>query len=164
MTIGIGSDHAGYNLKTLIIEHLKKKGISHTDFGTNGPESVDYSDFSFLVAKAVHDQEVDRGIVVCGSGVGASIMASKIKGIRCARCENEYVAKFSRLHNDSNVLALGERVTGQDVALAIVDVWLETEFEGGRHQRRLDKIAEVENHHTKNLDPNFEIKGDSCCG
>ncbi len=144
MTVGIGSDHAGFILKSLITEYLGKKNIKYVDFGTNSTASVDYPDFIFLVAKAVADQKVDKGIVICGSGLGASIVANKVKGIRAARCENEYVARFSRLHNDANVLALGERVIGSEIAIAIVDVWLNTEFEGGRHQRRLDKIAELE--------------------
>ncbi len=144
MTVGIGSDHAGFILKSLITEYLEKENIKYVDFGTNSTNSVDYPDFIFLVAKAVANQEVDRGIVICGSGLGASIVANKIQGIRAARCENEYVARFSRLHNDANVLALGERVIGTEIAVSIVDVWLNTEFEGGRHQRRLDKIAELE--------------------
>ncbi len=150
MTIAIGSDHAGFKLKQLIIEYLTKEGVSHIDYGTNSTESVDYPDFIFTVAKAVSEKKADRGIVICGSGIGASIVANKIKGIRAARCENEYVARFSRLHNDSNILALGERVIGTEIAVSIVKVWLNTGFEGGRHQRRLDKIAELER---KYLDP-----------
>ena len=150
MTIGIGSDHAGFKLKSQIIEQFQNEGISFIDFGTDSMDSVDYPDFIFLVAKAVAEKEVDSGIVICGSGIGASIVANKINGIRAARCESEYVARFSRLHNDANVLALGERVLGSDIALAIVDVWLNTDFEGGRHQRRLDKIAELEKHDINN--------------
>ncbi len=145
MTVGIGSDHAGFLLKSLITEYLGKENIKHVDFGTNSTDSVDYPDFIFSVAKAVADQEVDRGIVICGSGLGASIVANKVKGVRAALCENEYLARFSRLHNDANVLALGERVLGTEIALSIVNIWLNTEFEGGKHQRRLDKIAELEN-------------------
>lgn len=145
MTIGIGSDHAGFKLKSLIIDYFDEEGISYVDYGTNSTESVDYPDFIFLVAKAVSKKEVEKGIVICGSGIGASIVANKIRGIRAARCENEYVAKFSRLHNDANILALGERVIGHELALSIVKVWLETGFEGGRHQNRLNKINELEN-------------------
>lgn len=144
MTVGIGSDHAGFNLKSLIIEYFKDEKIDFIDYGTDSLESVDYPDFIFLVAKSVVEKKVDCGIVICGSGIGASIVANKINGIRAARCENEYVAKFSRLHNDANVLALGERVLGSDLALSIVKTWLNTDFEGGRHQRRLDKIAHIE--------------------
>ena len=152
MTIGIGSDHAGFKLKSLILEYFDKEGIKYTDFGTNSTESVDYPDFIFLVAQAVAEKKVDSGIVICGSGIGASIVANKIKGIRAARCENEYVARFSRQHNDVNVLALGERVLGSELALSIVKVWLSTDFEGGRHQRRLDKIAELENNTLQDKD------------
>ncbi|MDH5680859.1 MAG: ribose 5-phosphate isomerase B [Spirochaetota bacterium] len=152
MTIGIGSDHAGFKLKSLILEYFDKEGIKYTDFGTNSTESVDYPDFIFLVAQAVAEKKVDSGIVICGSGIGASIVANKIKGIRAARCENEYVARFSRQHNDANVLALGERVLGSELALSIVKVWLSTDFEGGRHQRRLDKIAELENNTLQDKD------------
>ena len=144
MTIGIGSDHAGFKLKSLILEYFESEGIQYQDFGTNSTESVDYPDFIFLVAQAVAEKKVDSGIVICGSGIGASIVANKIKGIRAARCENEYVARFSRRHNDANVLALGERVLGSDLALSIVKEWLSTGFDGGRHQRRLDKISELE--------------------
>lgn len=144
MTVGIGSDHAGFRLKTLIKDYFKDENIEFIDYGTDSEESVDYPDFIFMVAKSVVEKKVDKGIVICGSGIGASIVANKINGIRAARCENEYVAKYSRLHNDANVLALGERVMGSDLALSIVKTWLNTEFEGGRHQRRLDKIAHIE--------------------
>ncbi|GMT49600.1 MAG: ribose 5-phosphate isomerase B [bacterium] len=146
MTVGIGSDHAGFILKSLITDYLEKGNIKYVDFGTNSTDSVDYPDFISLVAKAVADQEVDKGIVICGSGLGASIVANKIKGVRAALCDSEYLARFSRLHNDANVLALGERVIGTEIAMSIVNIWLSTEFEGGKHQRRLDKIAELENH------------------
>jgi len=155
MKIGIGSDHAGFKLKKLILEYFKEEGISHIDYGTNSTESVDYPDFIFLVAKAVAEQKVDRGIVICGSGIGASIVANKIKGIRAARCENEYVARYSRLHTDANVLALGERVVGTEIAVSIVKEWLNTGFEGGRHQRRLDKIAELEKNHLVNINEDW---------
>ncbi len=137
MNIGIGSDHAGFLLKSSIINYFKKKAISYTDFGTDSVESVDYPDFIFLVAKAVSENKVDSGVVICGSGIGASIVANKIKGIRAARCENEYVARFSRRHNDANVLALGERVMGSELAIAIIDVWINTGFDGGRHQKKV---------------------------
>lgn len=162
MIVGIGSDHGGYNLKTTIIEYLKEKKIEYIDFGTNSNDSVDYPDYILQVAKAVQKKKVDKGIVVCGSGVGASLVANKVKGVRAALCTSEYVAKFTRLHNDTNVLALGERVIGVDIALSIVDIWLNTEFEGGRHQRRVDKISAIEDHCMTNLEDSFNFDGMDC--
>ena len=142
MKIAIGSDHAGLRLKKLIMEHFKE--IQFEDVGTFSEESCDYPDYAAAVAARVASRAVDSGIVVCGSGIGVSISANKIKGIRAALCVNCYMAEMSRRHNDANVLALGARVIGDDVALRIVDVWVKTAFEGGRHQRRIDKIAEIE--------------------
>ena len=143
--IAIGSDHAGLPLKDEIIKHFEQKGIAYIDYGTNSSESVDYSDYGKKLAKAVASKECDRGIVICGTGIGISIAANKVNGIRASLCTNSYMAKMTRMHNDSNVLALGQRVTGVGVALDIVETWLSTEFEGGRHKRRIDKIRDIEN-------------------
>lgn len=142
--IAIGSDHAGYLLKADIIKHLKDKGLEVKDFGTNGPESVDYPDFGQAVAEAVSSGECDKGIIICGTGIGISIAANKVPGIRAALCTDSYMAKMTRQHNDANILAIGERVIGPGLALDIIDTWLETEFLGGRHQNRVSKITEIE--------------------
>ncbi|KNY28522.1 ribose 5-phosphate isomerase B [Pseudobacteroides cellulosolvens] len=142
--IGIGSDHGGFNLKTEIIKFLKEKGYEVKDFGTYSTESVDYPDFGQAVTEAVSEGECDKGIVICGTGIGISIAANKVKGIRAALCTDTYMARMSREHNNANILALGERVVGIGAALDIVETWLDTEFAGGRHQLRLDKIAQIE--------------------
>ncbi|GAE87287.1 ribose 5-phosphate isomerase B [Acetivibrio straminisolvens] len=149
MKIGIGSDHGGYNLKREIIDFLKKREYEVIDFGTYGTDSVDYPDFGLKVAEAVKGGECDRGIVVCGTGVGISISANKVPGIRAAVCTNSYMARMSREHNDANILALGERVVGLDLALDIVDTWLKAEFQGGRHSARVGKIGEIEEKYSK---------------
>lgn len=143
MKIGIGSDHGGFELKESIKEFLKEKGIEYIDYGTNSTESVDYPDFGRAVAEAVVKEEVDRGIVICGTGIGISIAANKVKGIRCALCGDTFSARMSRAHNDANVLALGARVIGPGLALEIVDTFIQEGFEGGRHSRRLNKIDEI---------------------
>ena len=143
--IAIGSDHAGLPLKEEIIRHLKEKGVEVKDYGTYTSDSVNYSDYGKKVALSVQSGECDKGIVICGTGIGISIAANKVKGIRASLCTNSYMAKMTRMHNDSNVLALGQRVIGVGVALDIVDTWLNTDFEGGRHQRRIDKIKDIEN-------------------
>ncbi len=144
MKIAIGSDHAGFRLKEKIKDFLRAKGHEVLDFGTHSEDRVHYPLFAREVALAVQRGEVSRGILICGTGIGMSITANKFKGVRAALCLNEYMARMSRLHNDSNVLCLGGRVLGEDLALSIVEVWLETPFEGGRHQKRIDLIAEVE--------------------
>jgi len=144
MKIAIGADHGGYRLKACIIEHLREQGHQVQDFGTDGPGSVDYPDFARPVAKAVSAGEFERGILVCGTGIGVSIAANKVRGTRAALCGEAYSARMSRAHNDANVLCLGERVIGEGLALDIVDTWLETDFEGGRHARRVAKIHEIE--------------------
>ncbi|MDK2917546.1 MAG: ribose 5-phosphate isomerase [Candidatus Petromonas sp.] len=144
MKIAIGSDHGGYKLKEAIKKHLEKKGIEYKDFGTGSTESVDYPEFGMKVAEAVKSEEFDKGIVCCGTGIGISISANKVPGIRCAVVSDTFSAEMSRAHNNANVLALGERVIGVGLALKIVDVWLETEFEGGRHERRVNKIGDIE--------------------
>ena len=140
MRIAIGSDHAGYRLKTLVAAHLAGQGHAVEDFGTNSVEPVDYPRFIRPVAEAVSGDVADRGIVVGGSGNGEAIVANRVRGVRCALCWNEESARLGRAHNDANVLALGERLLSQDQALAIVDVWMATAFEGGRHQRRVEQI------------------------
>jgi len=143
--IAIGSDHAGYELKKEIIDNLVQHGYKVKDFGTNCKESsVDYPDFGFYVAEAVKKGECEKGIVVCGTGIGISISANKVPGVRAALCTDSYMARMSREHNNSNVLALGSRVLGTGLALDIVDTWLKTEFIGGRHKIRVDKIMEIE--------------------
>lgn len=144
MKIGIGSDHGGYELKEYIKEYFDKENIDYIDYGTNSTESVDYPDFGKKVSEAVVSKEVDRGIVICGTGIGISIACNKVKGIRCALCSDTYSARMSREHNDANVLALGARVLGKDLALEIVSTWLKADFAGGRHARRVEKISEIE--------------------
>ncbi len=144
MKIGIGSDHGGFELKEAVKEYLQGKNIEVVDYGTYNEESVDYPDYGEKVATAVVEKEVDRGIVVCGTGIGISIAANKVKGARCALCSEEYSARMSRKHNDANVLALGGRVIGQELAFSIVDAYLEEDFEGGRHERRVKKIMEIQ--------------------
>ncbi len=144
MKIAIGSDHGGYELKELIKKHLQEKGFDIKDFGTNSTESTDYPDFAREVGEAVVSGDFDRGILACGTGIGISIAANKVPGVRCALVGDCFSAKATREHNDANIIALGGRVVGTGLALEIVDAWLNTQFEGGRHQRRIDKITEIE--------------------
>lgn len=138
--IGVGSDHAGVNLKNKIAEFLKEKGFEVTDYGTNSTASCDYPVYAKAVAKSVANGENERGIICCGSGIGVSIAANKVKGVRAVLAHEPYSAMLSRLHNDANVLCLGERITGESLALDIVETWLHSEYEGGRHQRRVDML------------------------
>ncbi|MDP4179827.1 MAG: ribose 5-phosphate isomerase B [Bacillota bacterium] len=149
MLIGIGSDHGGFNLKSEIIKFLKEKGYEIKDFGTCSADSVDYPDYGRAVAEAVSNGECEKGIIICGTGIGISIAANKVNGIRAALCTDSFMAKMARAHNNSNILALGERVLGIGSALDIVEVWLNTEYEAGRHQLRLDKIADIEEKYNK---------------
>lgn len=144
MKIAIGADHGGYALKEEIVALLKDLGHEVADFGCNCADSVDYPDYALPVAEKVASGEFDRGILICGTGVGMSIAANKVKGIRCALVHDLFTAKATREHNDSNVLAMGGRIIGPAVAREIVKIWLSTEFEGGRHQNRLNKIAAIE--------------------
>ena len=146
MRIAIASDHGAFELKNQIHEYLKtKKDIYIIDKGVNkGNESVDYPDFASAGVKAVLNGEADRAIVFCGTGIGISIAANKYNGIRAALCHDAYTARMSRLHNNANVLAMGGRTTGIEIAKEMVDIWLSTPFEGDRHQKRLDKITEIE--------------------
>lgn len=144
MKIGLGCDHAGYELKGYIEEYLKEKDIEYIDYGTNSIESVDYPEFGEKVAQAVKSGECDKGIICCGTGIGISISANKVPGIRCALCSDCYSARMSIEHNNANVLAMGARVIGKDLALEIIDTWLKAEFQGGKHERRVNKIKDIE--------------------
>src|SRR4030065_2037610 len=144
MKIAIASDHGGCDLKEKIVELLKEKGLEVTDYGVDNPESVDYPDYGIKVANAVSKGVADMGILSCGTGIGMSIVANKFPNVRAALCSDMFTARMSRLHNDANVLVLGGRTLEKDIALLMVEAWLKTEFEGGRHQRRLDKIRELE--------------------
>lgn len=141
--IALASDHAGFELKEAIKKHLVENNYDILDFGTNSNASVDYPPFARMAAEAVAAGECDKGIICCGAGIGVSIVANKVKGIRCALCTNEFTAEMSRKHNDANMMALGARVTDQELALKMVDIWLNTEFEEGRHKRRVDMIEEL---------------------
>lgn len=135
----IGSDHGGFNLKTNIVKHLENNGVEIVDLGCYFPESCDYPVIAQSVAKEVLATGA-RGILVCGTGIGVSIAANRFEGIRASHCTDTYTARMTRMHNDSNILCLGERITGVGLALDIVDIWLNTPFEGGRHQKRIDMI------------------------
>ena len=138
--IAIGSDHAGFNLKNTIKKYLEEKGHEVKDFGTYSSDSCDYPIYAKAVANSVASGESEKGILCCGSGVGVSIVANKVKGIRAVLARESLTAKLSRNHNDSNVLCLGERITGEALAFDIVDTWLASEYEGGRHQKRIDMM------------------------
>ena len=145
MKIGFGSDHAAIELKACLIEHLKEKGYECVDFGAYSPEEkLDYPIAGRKVAEAIRRGEVDRGVLVCGTGVGMSMAANKLRGIRAACCSDIFSAKFTRAHNDANVLCLGARVVGVGLACELADAFIDTEFEGGKHQRRIDMISELE--------------------
>lgn len=141
--IALGSDHGGYDLKIQIMEHLEERGLEVKDFGCFDKSSCDYPDFGRAAAEAVANGTCDRGIVVCTTGIGISIVANKVKGVRCALCTDPYLAKMTRLHNDANMLALGGGIIGRNLAMEIVDTFLDTEFsEGENHIRRISKIEE----------------------
>ena len=142
--IAIGSDHGGYSLKQVIMKHLDERGLEYHDFGTYNEESCDYPDYGEAVARAVASGEYERGIIICGTGIGVSICANKVRGIRCALCGDVLSAELTRQHNDSNMLAMGGRIIGIETAKAIVKTWLCTEFAGGRHERRIGKISDYE--------------------
>ncbi len=142
MKIVIASDHAGLRLKNILMKHFTEHEF--VDVGTYTEDSCDYPDYAALAGKKVVDREAEAGIVICGTGIGISIAANKVKGIRAALCFNEFMAEMSRKHNDANVLALGARVIGDDLAIRITDVWLKTDFEGGRHEKRVLKIGKIE--------------------
>lgn len=142
--IAIGSDHGGFQLKQDIMKYLDEQGLAYKDFGTYTRESCDYPVYGEAVARAVAGGECDRGIIICGTGIGISISANKVKGIRAALCGDCYSAEYTRRHNDANILALGARTVGSGLALKIVEIFLNTPFEGGRHARRVEMISKLE--------------------
>jgi ribose 5-phosphate isomerase B len=142
--IGIAADHAGFKLKEDIKVFLQENALIFDDLGTFSEDSCDYPNFAFILGNEVASGKSDRGIFICGTGIGGSIAANKVKGIRAALCHDEFTAKMSREHNDSNILCLGSRVLEKEKAIKIVDIWLKTEFAGGRHQRRIDQISKIE--------------------
>ena len=145
MKIALGCDHGALDLKNAVAEHLKKAGHEVCDFGTYTLDSCDYPDYAEKAAKAVASGECEKGIVLCTTGIGASIAANKVRGVRCALLHDSWSAKMTRLHNDTNVMAIGAGVVGENLALEIVDVWVGTEFSGDeRHQRRIDKVMALE--------------------
>ncbi|MBR4868336.1 MAG: ribose 5-phosphate isomerase B [Clostridia bacterium] len=145
MKLAIGCDHGGIDLKLEIVKHLEERGIEIVDFGIKEYQSVNYPEIALPLAKAVAAGECERGILVCGTGIGMSMAANKVKGIRAAVCSDHFSAKFTRLHNDANILCLGGRVIGPGVANEMVDLFIDTEYEGGRHATRVQMIADIEN-------------------
>ncbi len=145
MKIAIGNDHASVELKFIIKDHLEESGYEVINVGTDSEESCDYPVYGEKVARMVAGGEADLGIAICGTGIGMSIVANKVKGIRCCACSEPYSAKMSRQHNNSNMLAFGSRVVGPELAKMIVDEWLSAEFLGGRHERRVEMITDIEN-------------------
>jgi ribose 5-phosphate isomerase B len=143
MKIAIGSDHAGFTRKQEIFEYLKSQGYDITDFGTFSKDSMDYPDIAVEVAEKVAQNQVEWGILICGSGIGVSIVANKTEGVRAANCVNEEMARLARQHNNANILTLGERLVDTKTALQMVDVFLNTPFEGGRHEQRVSKIHDL---------------------
>lgn len=144
MKISMACDHGGLALKEHLKTHLLERGFEVVDFGTNSTESCDYPDYARPAAEAVASGECDRGILVCTTGIGVSITANKVKGIRCALLSDTVSARLTRQHNDTNMMALGQGMVGPMLATEIVDIWLDTAFEGGRHQRRVDKVMAIE--------------------
>ncbi len=150
MKIAIGCDHGGINLKPLLIEYLEKKGVEYKDFGCYSNQSTDYNEYAEAVSKSVANGEYDFGILICGTGIGMSIVANKIKGVRCGHCHDVFSAKMTRLHNNANVLALGERVVGPGLFIEIVEAFLTTPFSfDDRHERRVEKIKALEQENFK---------------
>lgn len=142
--LAIGSDHGGFELKNHVMKHLDELGIEYKDYGCYDENSVDYPDIAKAVGEDVASGECERGILICGTGIGISIAANKIKGIRAALCSDVYSAKMTKEHNNANIICMGGRVIGRELAFMIVDTWLSAEFQGGRHQARIDKIHALE--------------------
>ncbi len=142
--LAIGSDHGGFELKNHVMKHLDELGIEYKDYGCYDENSVDYPDIAKAVGEDVASGECERGILICGTGIGISIAANKIKGIRAALCSDVYSAKMTKEHNNANIICMGGRVIGRELAFMIVDTWLGAEFQGGRHQARIDKIHALE--------------------
>ena len=149
LKVAIASDHGGFDLKQKIVEHLKVLGVEYEDFGSHTPDAVDYPDYAFTVGTKVVDKVFDRGILICGTGVGISIAANKVKGVRCALVHDVFTAKATREHNDSNILAMGGRVVGDELAKMIVSTWLGTDFMGAHHAGRIEKITSFEANNEK---------------
>lgn len=150
MKIAVACDHGGLVLKNSLLKYLRENGYEVEDFGTCTEDSCDYPDIALPAAEAVARGECERGILICSTGIGVSIAANKVKGIRCAHCHDTYSAKYTRLHNDANMLAFGQKIIGDGLMLEIVNIFLNTEFEGGgRHKRRVDKIAAIEEKYFK---------------
>lgn len=149
MKIAVGCDHGGFSLKQVIIKHLESKNIDYKDFGTFDTNSVDYPDYGLLVAEAVASGECDKGILICGTGIGISIAANKVPGIRAAHVTDTFSARATAEHNNANIIALGERITGPGLAMDIVDAYLNAQFQGGRHEQRINKINEIEKKYSK---------------
>lgn len=149
MKVALGCDHGGFILKNEVLKHLEAKGFECKDFGAYSEESCDYPDISIKVAEAVARKEYDFGVLVCGTGIGISIAANKVPGVRAALCGDVFSAKATRNHNNANILALGQRVTGAGLALEIVDAFFDSKYEGGRHEKRIVKIASIEEKYSK---------------
>ncbi len=149
MKIALACDHGGLNLKREIAKYLQENGYEIVDFGTDSFDSCDYPDMALPAAEAVANGKCDKGIFICSTGIGISIVANKVPGVRCAHCHDNYCAEYTRRHNDANVLAMGEKVVGNGYALQIVHTFLTTAYEGGRHQRRVDKITAIEKKYSK---------------
>jgi len=147
MRIAVGSDHRGFEAKKRIVLLLGQLGHEIVDMGTNGPDSVDYPDFAIQVAQAVGEKRVDRGILICGTGIGMCIAANKVHGVRAAPCHDSITAEMSRRHNDANILCLSGDLLGEELIDRMVRIWLQTDFEGGRHARRVEKIEHFERNH-----------------
>jgi ribose 5-phosphate isomerase B len=144
MNIVIGSDHRGVEIKRRLLDVIRSMGHQVLDIGTEGAESVDYPDFAYEVAKRVSKGEMERGLLICGTGIGMAMAANKVRGVRAACCQDVLTAEMSRRHNDANVLCLSADLTGEDQMAQMIRIWLETPFEGGRHTRRIEKIAKIE--------------------
>jgi len=142
--IAIAADHGGFKLKGIIIKHLQSMNIKYKDYGSFTEDAVDYPDVALIASESIINGECDKGILICGTGIGISIAANKVTGIRAALCGDTFSARMSRLHNDANVLTMGARVIGEGLAIDIVNIWLNTEFEGGKHARRVDKLKDIE--------------------
>ena len=150
MKIAVACDHGGLELKKVLLKYLEEHGYAYKDFGSHTSESCDYPDIILPAAEAVAAGEFDRGIVICSTGIGVSIVANKVRGIRCAHCHDTYSAKYTRMHNNANMLAFGQKIIGEGLMLEIVEIFLTTEFEvGGRHERRVDKISKIEEKYYK---------------
>lgn len=149
MKIAIACDHGGFRYKRTLTDYLAKRGCEIVDFGTDKEESCDYPDYALPAAESVANGECDLGILVCGTGIGMSIAANKVPGVRCGHCHDVFSARATRAHNDANMLAFGERVIGEGLMLAIVEAFLDTPYEGGRHDRRIDKISAIEKKYSK---------------